>query len=203
MMMIPKSLLVPVVAGFGAYASAIPQATNNLEARQKIVLGSGVQGDFASYSKGWSTCAVGTIARLTSGIHLDFQADGNLVLYQDSPREVAWYSGYSDLSLPCANPCNCVLAFQQDGNLVTYINYGTANQLATWSSKTAGVYLETGTTAAYFEIYGLTVTTTNPFIAIVDLADQVLFSTQIHIPGEPPQCLPGQSIATCYPGIGS
>jgi hypothetical protein len=119
-MMALKSLLIPAFAGFGAYASAIPPAAEeeNLSARP-IVLGSGVQGDFASYSKGWSTCAVGTVARLTSGIHLDFQADGNLVLYQDSPAEVAWYSGYSNPSLPCSNPCNCVLIFQQDGNLVT------------------------------------------------------------------------------------
>ncbi|KAI1157548.1 hypothetical protein F5B18DRAFT_644727 [Nemania serpens] len=197
-----KSLLVPAFAGFGAYASSIPPAADNLSTRQQVVLGSGVQGDFASYSKGWSTCAVGTIAQLTSGVHLDFQADGNLVLYSESPHQTAWYSGYSNPSLPCANPCNCVLAFQQDGNLVTYINVGTANQLATWSSKTDGVNKETGTSATYFEIYGWTTSRTNPFVAIVDIYSQGLFSTQIHIPGEAPQCIPGQNYHTCFPGGG-
>lgn len=76
----------------------------------------GVSGDIAQFGIGWSTCA-GTVASLSSGSHLEFQADGNLVFYFIGG--LTFNSGFSDPSLPCANPCNCLLILQGDGNLVT------------------------------------------------------------------------------------
>lgn len=81
----------------------------------------GVNGDIAQFSLGWSTCA-GTVAALSSGSHLEFQSDGNLVLYFSGG--ISFHTGFSDPSLPCSNPCNCRLILQGDGNLVTVSEIG-------------------------------------------------------------------------------
>ncbi|KAJ8129103.1 hypothetical protein O1611_g4529 [Lasiodiplodia mahajangana] len=154
----------------------------------------GVNGDIAQFSLGWSTCA-GTVAALSSGSHLEFQSDGNLVLYFSGG--ISFNSGFSDPSLPCANPCNCRLILQGDGNLVTYINYGQPNQAVGWNSGTAGVSPKTGSTASYFEVFGNQVAINNfPFVAVVDSKGYGLFSTELDaIPGTGPMAwCPGRTL---------
>ncbi|KAI1150747.1 hypothetical protein F4825DRAFT_452181 [Nemania diffusa] len=151
----------------GAFAAAAP--TDAPQRRDDV------NGDIAQFSLGWSTCA-GTVAALSSGSHLEFQSDGNLVFYFSGG--ISFNSGFSDPSLPCANACNCRLILQGDGNLVTYINYGQPNQVVGWNSNTAGVNPKTKTTASYFEVFGNVVAVNNfPFIAVVDSTGHGLFST--------------------------
>lgn len=85
-----------------------------------------VDGDIAQFPIGWSTCA-GTVATLSSGTHLEFQADGNLKLY--FVGGYTFYTQFSDPSLPCANPCNCRLILQTDGNLVTVSGIGLSETM--------------------------------------------------------------------------
>ncbi|RWA14153.1 hypothetical protein EKO27_g991 [Xylaria grammica] len=194
-----KSSFISALAGLGAYASTVPHAPADKLPARHLTPRDGVNGDFASFSKGWSMCA-GTVAALSSGTHLEFQSDGNLVMYT-ATQGPSFYSGYSDAGLPCANACNCRIIFQEDGNLVTYINYGQPNQVATWSTNTAGVIPKTGTEAMYFQIYGQDIAVNNfPFIAIVDAYSQGLYSGELHLPGDPVWCRPGQSSTDC--GLG-
>ncbi|KAK5627387.1 hypothetical protein RRF57_003102 [Xylaria bambusicola] len=156
----------------------------------------GVNGDIAQFSLGWSTCA-GTIAALSSGSHLEFQTDGDLVLYFSGG--ISFSTGFSDPCLPCSNPCNCRLILQGDGNLVT------PNQVVGWNSGTAGVNTKTGTTASYFEVFGDDVAINNfPFVAVVDAKGYGLFTTElIAIPGTGPTAwCPGQTLGQCgLPGV--
>ncbi|KAI0515466.1 hypothetical protein F5B22DRAFT_607433 [Xylaria bambusicola] len=157
----------------------------------------GVNGDIAQFSLGWSTCA-GTVAALSSGSHLEFQSDGDLVLHFSGG--ISFKTGFSDPSLPCSNPCNCRLILQGDGNLVTYINYGQPNQVVGWNSGTAGVNTKTGTMASYFEVFGNKVAINNfPFVAVVDSRGYGLFTTELdEIPGTgPTSWCPGQTLGQC------
>ncbi|KAI0970611.1 hypothetical protein F4678DRAFT_435775 [Xylaria arbuscula] len=162
----------------------------------------GVNGDIAQFSLGWSTCA-GTVAALSSGSHLEFESDGNLRLHFSGG--ISFDSGFSDPSLPCANPCNCRLILQGDGNLVTYINYGQPNQVVGWNSGTAGVNSKTGSTASYFEVFGNVVAINNfPFIAVVDSKGYGLFTTELDaIPGTgPTSWCPGRTLGQCGLPVG-
>ncbi|KAI0438712.1 hypothetical protein F4803DRAFT_554771 [Xylaria telfairii] len=162
----------------------------------------GVNGDIAQFSLGWSTCA-GTVAALSSGSRLEFQSDGNLVLYFSGG--ISFNTGFSDPSLPCSDPCNCRLILQGDGNLVTYINYGQPNQVVGWNSGTAGVSTKTGTTASYFEVFGNNVAINNfPFVAVVDSNGHGLFTTELDaIPGTGPTAwCPGRTLAQCGLPVG-
>ncbi|KAI0098130.1 hypothetical protein GGR51DRAFT_538819 [Nemania sp. FL0031] len=190
------AILSSLIAAFtlGALTTAAP--TDSLPRRD------GVNGDIAQFSLGWSTCA-GTVAALSSGSHLEFQSDGNLVLYFSGG--VSFNSGFSDPSLPCANPCNCRLILQGDGNLVTYINYGQPNQVVGWNSKTAGVSAKTGTMASYFEVFGSNVAINNfPFVAVVDSKGYGLFTTELlAIPGTGSMSwCPGTTLAGCGLPVG-
>ncbi|KAI1124588.1 hypothetical protein F5Y10DRAFT_249000 [Nemania abortiva] len=80
----------------------------------------------------WSTCA-GTVAALSSGSHLEFQSDGNLVLYFSGG--ISFNSGFSDPSLPCSNPCNCLLVLQGDGNLVTVSRIDLKERKTYWRGR--------------------------------------------------------------------
>ncbi|RYC56935.1 hypothetical protein CHU98_g9273 [Xylaria longipes] len=169
------SSLITILA-LGAFTTAAPSSTHaaNIDLLQRR---DGVNDDIAQFSLGWSTCA-GTVAALSSGSHLEFQSDGNLKLYFSGG--VSFDTGFSDPSLPCANPCDCRLIFQGDGNLVTYINYGQPNQVVGWNSGTAGVNPKTGTTPSYFEIFGNKVAVNNfPFVAVVDSMGYGLYTTVI------------------------
>ncbi|KAI0450841.1 hypothetical protein F5B21DRAFT_507824 [Xylaria acuta] len=181
----------------GALATAAPSLSRR----------DGVNGDIAQFGLGWSTCA-GTILTLSSGTQLVFQPDGNLVLH-DAYGGTTFDSQFSDASLPCSNPCNCLLFMQGDGNLVTYINYGQPNQVVGWNSGTAGVNPKTGSTAEYFEVFGSSVAINNfAFIAVVDAQGKRLFTTEQlltfslpgldKIPGTgPSQWCPGSTFEDC------
>ncbi|RWA09645.1 hypothetical protein EKO27_g5462 [Xylaria grammica] len=167
------SYLITVLA-LGAFATAAPSSPPAADAGSPQRR-DGVYDDIAQFLLGWSTCA-GTVAALSSGSHLEFQADGNLKLYFSGG--VSFDTGFSDPSMPCADACNCRLILQGDGNLVTYINYGQPNQVVGWNSGTAGVNTRTGTTAAYFEVFGNEVAINNfPFVAVVDAQGKGLFTT--------------------------
>ncbi|KAI1368406.1 hypothetical protein F5Y08DRAFT_295717 [Xylaria arbuscula] len=169
-MAIILSFLASLAMGIAFTTTAAP--TTSLQPRADA------NPDVAVFPLGWSTCA-GTVATLISGTHLDFQSDGNLVMYFSGG--ISFDSGFSDPSLPCANPCNCLLVLQGDGNLVTYINYGQPNQVVGWNSKTAGVSPKTGSSASYFEVVGNNVAINNfPFIAVVDDKGKGLFTTGEH-----------------------
>ncbi|KAF2966543.1 hypothetical protein GQX73_g7024 [Xylaria multiplex] len=164
MVMLPFLITV-----FGSGALTAAASIGSLQRRD------GVNGDIAQFSLGWSTCA-GTVAALSSGSHLEFQSDGNLVLYFSGG--ISFNTGFSDPSLPCSNPCNCRLILQEDGNLVTYINYGQPNQVVGWNSGTVGVSSKTGTKASYFEVFGNNVAINNfPFVAVVDSKGYGLYTT--------------------------
>ena len=59
--------------------------------------------------------------------HLDFQTDGNLVLYRTSDSKPMWASG------TYGNP-GAILSTQPDGNIVIYID--KTKQSAVWSTST-------------------------------------------------------------------
>ncbi|KAI1290672.1 hypothetical protein F5Y03DRAFT_377919 [Xylaria venustula] len=199
-----KPLLMSSLVGLAAYASPMSKAASHASKRQAVILGGGVQGDFASFSMGWSACATGPIVQLSSGAYLAYQSDGNLVMYTPGAPGAGynWDSGYSDPSLPCASPCNCQIVFQTDGNLVAYINYGQANQFYTWASYTTGVSRNYGLPAKYFNVLGFTEDQYDfPYIAIVDAGGNPFWSNEIMIPGSPPVCVPGQTAQDCFPGV--
>ena len=65
--------------------------------------------------------------------HLDFQADGNLVLYADNGGPALWASG----TVHGGGHYETV-AFQNDGNMVIYDHDGSNNIRVAWASNTQG-----------------------------------------------------------------
>lgn len=83
---------------------------------------------YQSENEGWSVCAgeevnfISMPASNSPSTPLNFrfqQEDGNFVVYDGS--NPVWSSGVTNQ--PCANPCDCLLIFQGDGNLVTVSSY--------------------------------------------------------------------------------
>ena len=92
--------------------------------------------------------------------------DGNLALYKNLigvATTLVWSTGLTDQA--CAG--QCVISFQNDGNLVLY-RAGSAY----WSSKTALGQVKTAATK-------LVVSASLPNLSIVDSVNNVLFSSDV------------------------
>jgi hypothetical protein len=154
--MLPKILVLSFLAG---HAFPLPAPVRTLDKRiPAAVYGAG----------GFEVKAQGTpIVVLDDGISVNFQnTDSNFVVYKDGIAQ--WDS---QVHQPAGCDTNdCVLAFQSDGNLVSYFN-----GVPTWFTGTGGGQ---GAWLDFFDV--------EPYIVIYNAAFQPIYHTPITPPPPPP-----------------